>query len=84
MVDRPSISMLVANTMRTPYLSESHPTSGDAPVDARPPALAAPAMSVRLQPSSSEIGKMKTARVRLAAALRTNNDEPAAYRMTHP
>ena len=84
MVDRPRMKILAASTMRAPYLSTSHPTPGDTAEAASPPKLAAPAISVRLQPNSSESGKIKTAMVRLAVAFRTTWVLLAVQRMTQP
>ena len=84
MTESPRTRTLTVKTTRAPYRSISHPTAGDAKEDTSPPRLAAPAMSVRLQPRSSASGNMKTARVRLAAAFRTNCELPAENRITHP
>ena len=83
-VENPSISTLAASTIRAPNLSTSQPMMGDVNVAARPPRLDAPAIIVRLQPSSSDSGYTKTAIVRLAAALRTNMEVPAEKRTAHP
>ena len=83
-METPRIKTLAARIRRTPYLSEAQPMMGEATAAAKPPRLAAPAIKVRLHPKSSEIGNMKTARVRLAAALRTNIASPAAKRITQP
>tara|TARA_B100000809_G_scaffold9351_1_gene8866 strand:- start:2572 stop:2733 length:162 start_codon:yes stop_codon:yes gene_type:complete len=53
-------------------------------VATNPPRLAAPAMRVRLHPRSSDMGKMKTARVKLAAEFRTTMELPAAKRTVQP
>ena len=83
-VDSPRMKMLEVRTRRAPYRSTSHPTTGETPDAARPPKLAAPAMSVRLHPSSSARGNMKTARVRLAAELRATWVVAAENSTTHP
>ena len=68
----PSRTTLTRRTIREPYLSTSQPAIGDAPDEANPPTLAAPAIRVRLHPRSWDIGNIKIASVRLAAALREN------------
>lgn len=70
-VDTPNIMMLEVSTVLAPYLSINQPIAGDMNVEARPPTLTAPANTVRLQPRSSAIGYMNTARVKLAAAFLT-------------
>jgi len=80
----PSTSTLTLRTVRAPYLSTAQPVAGDKNVDANPPALAAPARTVRLHPRSSAMGYIKTAKVKLAAALRTTCVEPDVARMTQP
>ena len=57
--------------VRAPNLSTAQPINGDANVAANPPTLAAPAITVLLQPKSSAIGYMNIAKVRLAAAFLT-------------
>ena len=84
MVDSPIMRMLANSTSRAPYLSTSQPTAGDRAEAASPPKLAAPAIRVRLQPSSSDRGNIKTAMVRLAAALRTTWALPAEAKMIQP
>jgi hypothetical protein len=83
-VETPKAKTLIVRIARTPYLSEAHPTNGEVPAATNPPRLKAPAIKVRLQPRSSEIGNIKTARVRLAAALRTNIASPAANKIIQP
>tara|TARA_B100001167_G_scaffold4285_1_gene2470 strand:- start:690 stop:971 length:282 start_codon:yes stop_codon:yes gene_type:complete len=83
-VDNPITSTLPVRITRAPYRSSAQPTTGEATVAASPPTLAAPAIRVRLQPKSSDIGKMNTARVRLAAAFLTTIELPAAKRMFQP
>tara|TARA_B100001013_G_scaffold203149_1_gene123106 strand:+ start:1231 stop:1512 length:282 start_codon:yes stop_codon:yes gene_type:complete len=83
-VDMPRAKTLTVRITRTPYRSEAQPTIGEVTAATNPPRLAAPAIKVRLHPKSSEIGNMKTARVRLAAAFRTNMASPAAKRITQP
>ena len=67
----PNMKMLEVRIVLAPYLSINQPIAGDMNVDASPPTLTAPANTVRLQPKSSAIGYMNTARVRLAAAFLT-------------
>ena len=76
--------MLAVKTTRAPYRSIIRPMIGDVNVATKPPAAAAPAISVRLQPNSSDSGYMKTEIVRLAAALRAKFAVPAAPRTSHP
>ena len=48
--------MLAVRTARAPYRSIMRPMIGEVKVAANPPAAAAPAISVRLHPSSSDRG----------------------------
>ena len=48
------------------------------------PALTAPAISVRDQPSSCDIGYMKTVSVVMAGAIRANTAVPEAPTTTQP
>jgi hypothetical protein len=75
---------LTVSITLAPYRSSAHPVIGDATMDINPPKLAAPAINVRLQPRSSDIGNMNTARVKLAAAFLTTIELPVANKMLQP
>ena len=62
----------------------AHPTAGDSTMDESAPALTAPAISVRDQPSSWDMGYMNTVRVVMAGAIRANTAVPEAPATTHP
>ena len=83
-VDKPNTKTLTVSITLAPYRSRAQPVIGDANIATNPPKLAAPAIIVLLQPRSSDIGKMNTARVKLAAAFLTTIELPAAKRMLQP
>ena len=71
-VDKLSSIILIPSMIFVPYLSISQPTRGAVTEANNPPALAAPAIIVRLQPRSLLIGYRNIANVRVAATFRIN------------
>ena len=80
----PNIMMLEVRTALAPYLSINQPIAGDINVEAKPPTLTAPANTVRLQPKSSAIGYMNTARVRVATEHLTIWVDPEVPNISQP
>ena len=80
----PSTRIPIDITVRAPYLSINHPTTGEAPDEANPPTLAAPEINVLLQPNSLASGNINTDIVRVAAAFLAICDVPAAASTIHP
>lgn len=84
MVAIPSIRTLIDRTIWVLYLSTIHPAGTDATDAARPPTLAAPAITVLLHPRSEFIDAMNTPIIRLAAAFLTMAEVPTEASTIHP
>ena len=80
----PTVNTPATSTGRAPNRSMAHPTTGDRTIDANAPALTAPAIRVRDQPSSWDMGYMNTVNVVMAGAILAKTAVPEAPATTQP
>tara|TARA_B100000470_G_C19491796_1_gene259089 strand:- start:206 stop:490 length:285 start_codon:yes stop_codon:yes gene_type:complete len=71
-IANPRHKTLITITRRAPTRSIAQPTTGEKISDAIAPELTDPEMRVRLQPNSSDIGKIKTESVVILGAILAN------------